>query len=77
MRDWQGWHQRYDDPDSALSRRLRLVQAHICSFLDRVEDPVRVVSACAGDGRDRFAGESADPFLPSARLFRFAGENTC
>lgn len=70
MRDWQGWHQPYDDPDSALSRRLRLVQAHIGSFLDRVKGPVRVVSACAGDGRDLIGvlGDHPARQLVSARL---------
>ncbi len=29
--DWRGWHAAYDDPGSALSRRLALVQAEIRS----------------------------------------------
>ena len=51
--DWVGWHEPYADPGSALSRRLRLVQHHIEGWLDeRAGTPSRVVSACAGDGRD-------------------------
>lgn len=52
-RDWHEWHRDYDDPDSPLSRRLRLVQGHIDGWLDRRPDgPLTVVSACAGQGRD-------------------------
>jgi hypothetical protein len=51
--DWAAWHRAYDDPDSDLSRRLRSVQSALDAFLDaRPEGPLRVVSACAGDGRD-------------------------
>lgn len=51
--DWVRWHERYDDPDSALSRRLAEVRGHIRDWLDRTSpQPVRVLSACAGDGRD-------------------------
>jgi hypothetical protein len=28
-RDWLAWHGGYDDPDSSLSRRLRVVQREI------------------------------------------------
>jgi hypothetical protein len=51
-RDWRVWHADYDDPGSDLSRRLRCVQGHITTFLDERPGPVRVVSACAGDGSD-------------------------
>jgi len=51
--DWVEWHREYDDPASALSRRLRVVQGGISSWLDETgADPVRVVSVCAGEGRD-------------------------
>ena len=52
MRDYLAWHDEYDDPGSDLSRRLRLVQEHLRVELDRRSGPVRVVSVCAGDGRD-------------------------
>jgi hypothetical protein len=52
-RDWLEWHQPYDDPGSALSRRLAIVQARIAEALRRrPEGPVRAVSMCAGQGRD-------------------------
>ena len=52
MRDYEQWLQSYDDPASGLSWRLRAVRAAIGSALDSRSGPVRVVSACAGDGRD-------------------------
>jgi hypothetical protein len=52
-RDWFEWHRRYDDPGSGLHRRLRAVQGVIADALDRhPPGPVRVMSVCAGQGRD-------------------------
>ena len=52
-RDWIQWHHAYDDPTSGLSTRLALVQGHLSAALDAVPDgPVRLVSLCAGQGRD-------------------------
>ncbi|MGZ4437575.1 MAG: class I SAM-dependent methyltransferase family protein [Nocardioidaceae bacterium] len=50
--DWDAWHHDYADPGSALSRRLRTVQAHLRDELDARPGPLRVLSLCAGDGRD-------------------------
>jgi putative methyltransferase len=51
--DWLDWHAPYDDADSSLSQRLAAVQRQIRAALDEHPDrPVRVVSACAGQGRD-------------------------
>ncbi len=53
MRDWASWHDAYDDPASALSTRLALVQAHLSHALAMAPaGPIRVVSLCAGQGRD-------------------------
>ena len=50
---WQTWHDAYADPGSSLTRRLHLVQGCIASYLDETAPrPVRVVSLCAGEGRD-------------------------
>ena len=53
---WVRWHDAYDDPASGLSVRLRLVQAALRGALDlaaaTAPGPVRVVSMCAGQGRD-------------------------
>lgn len=51
--DWDAWHDRYASEDSALSRRLRVVQGHIRAELDATAPhALSVVSVCAGDGRD-------------------------
>jgi hypothetical protein len=52
-RDWVRWHDAYDDPSSGLSTRLGLVQAHLSEALTAAPDgPIRIVSLCAGQGRD-------------------------
>jgi hypothetical protein len=51
--EWAQWHTEYDAADSPLSRRLVAVQEQIASALDRVAPgPVRLLSLCAGQGRD-------------------------
>jgi hypothetical protein len=51
--EWQQWHHGYDDADSPLSVRLREVRRQIDAALDRAPaGPVRLLSLCAGDGRD-------------------------
>jgi prepilin-type processing-associated H-X9-DG protein len=42
----------YADPDSALSQRLRVVQGAVVSWLDGHVGPARILSLCAGEGRD-------------------------
>jgi Methyltransferase domain len=51
--NWNEWHAAYDDPRSSLSRRLEVVRQRFAAILDR-GGPVstRVLSVCAGDGRD-------------------------
>ena len=69
--DWVAWHDRYEDPDSPQSRRLGLIQRHIARVLsDSALGPVRVVSMCAGDGRDLLGVLSRHPrrFDVRARL---------
>jgi Methyltransferase domain len=52
-RDWVGWHRGYDDPESFLSRRLRVVQRELRRALDALPPGrIRLLSLCAGDGRD-------------------------
>ena len=59
--DWGAWHESYAQPDSLQSRRLPVVQAHIRAFLDARAEPARVVSMCAGDGRDLLGVLEASP----------------
>ena len=53
MKDWLNWHEAYDDPSSSLSVRLRLVRQHLSDALDLAPPgPIRLISLCAGQGRD-------------------------
>ncbi len=50
--DWPAWHAAYDQ-DTPLRHRLRVVQRRIREALSaQPEGVIRVVSACAGEGRD-------------------------
>jgi Putative methyltransferase len=52
-RDYRAWHDGYDRPGSRLHLRLLVVQDLIAQALDDLAPgPVRVVSLCAGQGRD-------------------------
>ena len=51
--DWLQWHTSYDAESSSLWRRLQFVQNQIRAVLDtRAGTPTRIISACAGKGRD-------------------------
>jgi hypothetical protein len=50
--DWQAWHRQYDDPTSSLSRRLQVVRDQLTTLLTEHPQIRRLVSLCAGDGRD-------------------------
>ncbi|HET6297626.1 MAG TPA: class I SAM-dependent methyltransferase family protein [Kribbella sp.] len=51
--DWLDWHTSYEEEASPLSRRLKSVQRAIRAHLAARDDqPVRAISACAGQGRD-------------------------
>ena len=53
MRDWAEWHSGYDDPSSALSMRLEWVKTRLRQAIDGCPPgPVRLLSLCAGQGRD-------------------------
>jgi Putative methyltransferase len=52
-KDWVDWHRSYDEQGSPLQQRLAVVQLHIQQALDNAPaGPIRVVSVCAGQGRD-------------------------
>jgi len=61
-RDWVEWHRGYDDPGSLLSRRGELVQGHLRAELDRAPaGDVRLISLCAGQGRDVIGALTGHP----------------
>ena len=76
VRDYLAWHEQYDDPDSSLTRRLALVREVLRTELDTRPGPVRVVSLCAGDGRDILGvlAERADAARVSVTLVELLPE---
>ena len=61
--DWVAWHGSYGHAGS-LARRLAVVRARIGETLDAASDgPIRILSLCAGDGRDVLAELAARPQL--------------
>lgn len=60
--DWVAWHARYDQGDSPHAKRLEVVRAYIDLALRRCQPgPIRVISMCAGDGRDILGTLRAHP----------------
>lgn len=50
---WQAWHEPYDTPGSYLSRRLAAVQDRLRDAIEACgPGPIRILSLCAGQGRD-------------------------
>ncbi len=61
-RDWWEWHRSYDDPESPLSHRLAIVRRHIRTVVEHAPGgPIRVVSVCAGQGRDLIGALAGHP----------------
>jgi hypothetical protein len=60
-KDWVAWHRDYD-ADTPLARRLATVQRQIRAFVDSAPPgPIRVVSMCAGEGRDLIGALAGHP----------------
>ncbi|MFI5911506.1 SAM-dependent methyltransferase [Dactylosporangium sp. NPDC051541] len=77
-KDWAAWHEAYENPASDLTFRLREVQAAISAWLDSRPDPaLRVVSICAGEGRDLLGVLStrSDATRVAARLIELDPRN--
>src|SRR5919108_1401868 len=56
VKDWVAWHAAYDDPASPVSARLRRVRRHLSKAIDQAPaGPVRLISLCAGQGKDVLA----------------------
>lgn len=51
-RDWVEWHEKYDDEGSLHQLRLVVVRDCIREVLDRTRGDLKVISICAGQGRD-------------------------
>ena len=61
MTDWHVWHQEYADPTSSLSRRLEVVRHLLGPVIAELGSDRRVLSLCAGDGRDVISVMAARP----------------
>jgi hypothetical protein len=75
-RDWQAWHEPYDDPGSYLSRRLACVQQRLRDAIEACgPGPIRILSLCAGQGRDVLGVLAGHPRADdiSARLVELDG----
>lgn len=70
MTDWHEWHGHYDDQDSSLSRRLKVVQRRLDELVSSEVRMQRILSLCAGDGRDILPvlARHADEHRPEAVL---------
>ena len=59
--EWVAWHQGYEG-DQPHAKRLKVVETRIHEFLDHAPPgPIRVISLCAGDGRDLLGVLSSHP----------------
>lgn len=66
--DWLEWHRSYQEPDSALRRRLAAVQAHLRNALpEELDGPFQIVSLCAGQGLDVLEVLAAYPHAQRVR----------
>ncbi|MFG3530328.1 class I SAM-dependent methyltransferase [Streptomyces sp. NPDC047917] len=77
--DWNAWHGKYDVADSWMERRLRTVQSQTWAALDDAPaGPLKVISLCAGDGRDLLHVLSDHPRRHEvrARLVELDSRNT-
>jgi predicted RNA methylase len=62
---WVRWHEEYDNPESPLTLRLHAVQAMVRDVLDAAAaGPIRIVSLCAGQGRDVIDTVALHPRAP-------------
>lgn len=76
-KDWVLWHRDYD-ADTPLARRLATVQRRIVEVVDAAPPgPIRVISMCAGEGRDLIGGlaQHARRFDIQARLVELDPRN--
>lgn len=66
--EWVEWHRGYDDAQSPQARRLATVQRLVTAAIDHApEGDIRVISMCAGDGRDLLGALHTNPRASDVR----------
>lgn len=77
VKDWLGWHDGYDNPASSLARRLQVVRRQLHRALDEVDATrPRLLSLCAGDGRDVISVLAARPAQPQVAAILIESDPT-
>jgi hypothetical protein len=75
---WARWHADYDDPGSDLAVRLSVVQRRVRRAIESIRPgPVRLISVCAGQGRDVIGSLNGHPRAGDVRalLVEMEGHN--
>lgn len=74
---WPKWHEGYEIEDSFLHQRLQDVKRVLVRSIREFDRPVRIISVCAGQGRDVIEVLRDDPSLnvKDAYLFEIDPEN--
>src|SRR5581483_9105575 len=68
--DWSQWHAEYDVVGSRLERRLGVVKELLTEAITKAPNrPLRLLSACAGEGRDVLGVLSDHPRSPDVTAF--------
>lgn len=76
--DWNKWHDEYEDPNSELAHRARLVQKQVVAKVDsRAPSPVSIVRVCGGQGRELFGALEDRPRLSYVSLSEASALTTC
>lgn len=59
--DWYKWHQIYDSPNTSIRERLTVIGRHLHQVLDHAAPSPRIISVCAGQGREVLPAVAAHP----------------
>jgi len=66
---WSRWSDGYEQPDSNLSQRLSVVQERVREAIESAPGPLRLISVCAGQGRDAIGVLAGHPRRSDVKAF--------